>query len=148
MGAASNATPAGSAPALEPGRKTAAGWWRGDWFVDVGGNFSYYQRYNNWIGYAQAHEGFRVAQLGPKVALDAYVLENLTWDVRGNYFDNYFDFGPGARVIWLPHPRWQVVLSGDWLQGYYLGRDDRGTRGGASGQYDGVRATLAVGARW
>jgi tetratricopeptide (TPR) repeat protein len=122
--------------------------WRGHWFVDAGANFSYYHRYRSWIGYGQAHEGFRLAQFGAKLAFDAYLVENLTWDVRGNYFDNFLDFGPGARVIWQPHPHWRVILNADWLQGYYFGRDDRGTRNGASGQYDGVHVALSVGATW
>lgn len=122
--------------------------WRGDWFVDAGADFSYYHRYASWIGYAQAHEGFRVFQIGPRLAFDAYVVENVTWDVRGNYFDNYFDFGPGARFVWAPHSAWEVVLRAEWLQGYYFGRDGRDNRGNASSQYDGVHVGLSVGARW
>lgn len=125
------------------------GWfWRGDWFVDAGANFSYYHRYRSWIGYGQGHEGFRLAQYGKSLAFDAYLVENVTWDVKGNFFDNFFDFGPGARVVWQPQPHWRVVLNADWLQGYYFGRDDRGTRGRASGQYDGVHVALSVGANW
>lgn len=122
--------------------------WRGDWFVDTGADFSYYHRYSSAIGYGQAHEGFRVFQIGPRLAFDAYIVENITWDVRGNYFDNYVDFGPGARFIWTPGPTWQVVLRADWLKGYYFGRDQRDNRGDASSQYDGVQVGLSVGARW
>jgi TolA-binding protein len=122
--------------------------WRGDWFVEAGANFSYYERYSSWIGYGQAREGFRVFQVGPSVAFDTYLVENVTWDVRGNYFDNSFDFGPGARFLWVPHPNWQVVLRAEWLNGFYFGRDGDGTRGNASRQYDGVQVGLSVGARW
>ena len=122
--------------------------WRGDWFVDAGADFSYYHRYASWIGYGQAHEGLRVFQIGPKLAFDAYVVENVTWDVRGNYFDNYFDFGPGARFVWAPGSRWEVVLRAEWLNGYYFGRDGKDNRGDASSQYDGVHVGLSVGARW
>ena len=137
-----------AAGAAENSADTDTVFWRGDWFVDAGANFSYYRRYRSAIGYAQAHEGFRLAQIGPKVVLDGYVIENLTWDVRGNYFDNFFDLGPGARIIWQPHPNWQVVLSGEWLAGFYFGRDDLNTRGHASAQYDGAHVSLSVGARW
>jgi hypothetical protein len=41
-----------------------------------------------------------------------------------------------------------VVLHGEWLKGYYLGRDDRGTRGNSEGQYNDFRAGLSVGVRW
>jgi TolA-binding protein len=130
--------------------EAAAGdfFWRGDWFVEAGANFSYYHRYTSWIGYGQAREGFRVFQVGPGIAFDAYLVENVTWDVRGNYFDNSFDFGPGARFLWVPHPNWQVVLRAEWLNGFYFGRDDDDTRGNASRQYDGVQVGLSVGARW
>jgi hypothetical protein len=122
--------------------------WRGDWFVDAGANFSYYHRYRSWIGYGQTREGLRLAQIGPHVAFDGYVVENVAWDVQGNFYDNFFDLGPGARAIWVPHPNWQVVLSAEWLAGFYFGRDDLGNRGNASAQYDGAHVTLSVGARW
>src|SRR5262249_54204675 len=109
---------------------------------------SYYDRYRSWIGYGQAHEGFRLFQLGPKAAFDAYLVENITWDVRGNFFDNFFEFGPGARLVWQARSIWEVVLRAGWFQGYYFGRDDLGHRGSAPGQYDGVHVGLSVGARW
>jgi TolA-binding protein len=122
--------------------------WRGDWFIDAGADFSYYHRYTSWIGYGQAREGFRVFQVGPKFAFDAYLVENLTWDVRGNFYDNSFAFGPGARCIWLPYPNWQVVLRAEWMNGFYFGRDELDNRGNADGHYDGVVVGLSVGARW
>jgi hypothetical protein len=122
--------------------------WRGDWFVEAGADFSYYHRYTSWIGYGQAREGFRVFQIGPKFSFDAYLVENLTWDVRGNFYDNSFDFGPGARAIWRPRPNWQVVLRAEWLNGCYFGRDELDNRGNTSSHYDGVVVGLAVGARW
>ena len=141
------------AQARVPGAGEEAGsgdavFWRADWFVDAGANFSYYRRFRSAIGYGQVHEGFRLLQFGPRVALDGYAVENVTWDVKGNFFDNSFELGPGARVIWLPHPNWQVVLSAEWLAGFYFGRDDLGNRGNASAQYDGARVSLSVGARW
>ena len=122
--------------------------WRGDWFGDAGADFSYYDRYRSWIGYGQAHEGLRLFQLGPKLACDAYLVENATWDVRGNYFDNFFDLGPGARLVWHPRRNWEVVLRAEWLKGFYFGRDDLNNRGNVSDQYDGVHVGLSVGARW
>jgi hypothetical protein len=126
----------------------AGAFWRGDWFLDGGADFSYYHRYRSWIGYGQFHEGLRLAQWGSKVAFDGYLVENLTWDVHGNYYDNFVDLGPGARAIWLPHPNWQVVLRTEWLWGFYFGRDELDSRGDASGTFDGVHVSLSVGARW
>jgi predicted Zn-dependent protease len=122
--------------------------WRGDWFVDAGADFSYYQRYSSWIGYGQAHEGFRLFQITPHAAIDAYAVENLSWDVRGNYFDNLAEVGPGVRLLWVPRRHIEVVLRGEYLNGYYLGRDDLHNRGGASEHYDEFRAALTLGLRW
>lgn len=122
--------------------------WRGDWFVDAGADFSYYHRYDSWIGYGQMHEGFRLLQFGPKMALDAFLVENVAWDEQGNYFDNLFEIGPGARLIWEPHRNWQVVLKAEWVEGFYFGRDDLNNRGGAAGSYDDFRVSLSVGASW
>jgi hypothetical protein len=122
--------------------------WRGDWFTDAGADFSYYNRFSSWIGYGQAHEGLRLFQVGPRSAVDAYAVENVSWDVRGNYFDNLFEIGPGARWLWVPHRGWEVILRTEWLQGFYFGRDDLNTRHGRPGQYDGVRVALSVGVRW
>lgn len=122
--------------------------WRGDWFVDAGADFSYYHRHDSWLGYGQAHEGFRLLQFGPKTALDAYLVENIAWDVKGNYFDNLFEIGPGARLIWEPRRNWQVVLKAEWVEGIYFGRDELNSRGGAAGSYDDFRVSLSVGASW
>ncbi len=132
---------------LEPA-KTNLFFWRGDWFVDAGADFSYYDRFSSWIGYAQAHEGFRLFQIGPRAAVDAYLVENMSWDVRGNYFDNLFEIGPGARLLWVPRKHWEVVLRAEYLNGFYFGRDDLHNRGGVSGNYDDFRVALSVGARW
>jgi hypothetical protein len=122
--------------------------WRGDWFIDAGADFSYYHRYSSWIGYGQAHEGFRLWQLGPSAAIDAYAVENVAWDVRGNFYDNLFEIGPGVRLLWVPHKRWQVVLRAEWLHGFYFGRDDLNNRGATSTSYDDVHVGLSVGIRW
>ncbi len=122
--------------------------WRGDWFVDAGADFSYYHRYASWIGYGQAHEGFRVFQFSPDMGFDAYVVENISWDVRGNYFDNLFEVGPGARWLWLPYRRWEVILRGEWLNGFYLGRGREAFATSPRSHFDEFRATLSVGARW
>jgi hypothetical protein len=122
--------------------------WRGDWFTDVSGDFSYYDRFRSWIGYGQSHQGFRLFQVTPRSAVDAYAVENVSWDVRGNYFDNLFEIGPGARWLWVPHLGWEVILRTEWLQGFYFGRDDLHTRHGTHGEYDDVRVGLSVGLRW
>lgn len=122
--------------------------WRGDWFIDAGADFSYYHRYASWIGYAQAHEGFRIFQYGPNLAFDAYVVENFSWDVKGNYFDNVAEIGPGTRFIWLPYKRWEVVLRGEWLNGYYFGRGRDAYAVKPRSHYGEFRAALSLGVRW
>ena len=122
--------------------------WRRAWFADMGADFSYYQRYANCIGYGQAHQGFRLFQLGSRLGFDLYAVQNLSWDTRGNYFDNLVELGPGLRWLWAPRRGLEVVLRGEWLKGYYLGRDYRGARSGAETQYDDLRAGLSVGVRW
>jgi len=122
--------------------------WRGDWFVDAGADFSYYHRYASWIGYAQAHEGLRMFQFGPKLGFDAYVVENVSWDVRGNYFDNLFEIGPGARFIWAPRQGVEVVLRGDWLNGFYFGRGRSALATAPESHYDEIHIALSVGLRW
>lgn len=122
--------------------------WRGDWFVDGSADFSYYDRYASALGYSQLHQGFRMMQIGPTLGLDAYVVENLAWDVKGNYFDNFVEIGPGVRWLWVPCRHAEVVLRTEWLNGFYFGRDAQGTRGNAAGQYDEVRVGLSVGMRW
>jgi tetratricopeptide (TPR) repeat protein len=122
--------------------------WRGDWFVDGAADFSYYHRFFSWLGYSQAHEGFRLVQFGSDIGLDAYMVENLDWDAKGNYFDNLFEYGPGARVLWTPRRNWQVTLRAEWLEGYYLGRDDQQTRGAAESSYEDLEVSLSVGVTW
>ncbi|MFM2293814.1 MAG: hypothetical protein RLZZ350_227 [Verrucomicrobiota bacterium] len=122
--------------------------WRGDWFADVGADFSYYGRYEKWLGYGQAHEGLRLVQFGKNVAVDGYVFQGTAWDVKGDYFDNLFEVGPGARIIWEPKRRWQIVLKTEWVQGIYFGRDDLHTRGSAAGSYNDWRVSLSVGGSW
>jgi hypothetical protein len=121
---------------------------RGDWFADAGLDFSYYYRFSSAIGYGQAHEGFRLAQFSPHLAWDAYAVENVAFDVRGNYFDNALEVGPGTRLVWKPCRNTEVVLRTEWINGYYFGRDELHNRGNHSGQYDEIRIGLSLGVRW
>ena len=121
---------------------------RGGWFSDAAADFSYYHRHSSWIGYGQAHEGFRLFQLGPHAGIDAYAVENLSWDIRGNYFDNLGEVGPGARLLWVPKRKWEVIFRAEWLNGFYFGRDELNNRGGAASHYDDFRVGLSVGTRW
>ena len=141
------ANPAEQPSAVQNGVGFGA-FWRGDWFVDAGADFSYYHRHSSWIGYGQAHEGFRLFQIGPHAAIDAYLVENVSWDIRGNYFDNLVEAGPGLRLLWVPRRRWEVVLRGEWLNGLYFNRDELDTRGNADSHYDDLRLGLSVGTRW
>jgi TolA-binding protein len=151
LGTAGAATPLAAAPA-SPGaaveEKKDLVFLRGDWFADAGADFSYYDRFSSWIGYGQAHQGFRLFQIGPRAAVDAYAVENISWDVRGNYFDNLIELGPGARLLYVPRRGIEVVLRTEYMNGIYFGRDDRNTRGGADSSYDDFRVGLSVGLRW
>lgn len=144
-----------SNPAQETSVTTANGaeqsapiFWRGDWFTDAGADFSYYHRHSSWIGYGQAHEGFRLFQIGPHAAVDGYLVENLSWDIRGDYFDNLIELGPGFRLLWVPRRRWEVILRTEWLNGFYFGRNDLNNRGDTDSHYDDLRVGLSVGTRW
>jgi TolA-binding protein len=150
LGTAASATPL-AAPTTDPAAATQTNrtfFLRGDWFADAGANFSYYDRFSSWIGYGQAHQGFRMFQVGPRSAVDAYAVENISWDVRGNYFDNLIELGPGARWLYVPRRGIEIVLRTEYLNGIYFGRDDRDTRGGADSSYDDFRVGLSVGLRW
>jgi hypothetical protein len=143
----------GPTPGQSPADTTKTEWrdgffWRGDWFVDGGADFSYYHRYRNAIGYGQAHEGFRLFQIGPHVGFDAYVVENISWDVKGNYYDNFIEGGPGARLLWSPHKGWEVVLRAEWLNGVYFGRGEDAFTVPPDSSFQGVHVGLSVGARW
>jgi tetratricopeptide (TPR) repeat protein len=151
LATAGAATPMAAAPA-SPGaaveEKKDLMFLRGDWFADAGADFSYYDRFSSWIGYGQAHQGFRLFQIGPRAAVDAYAVENISWDVRGNYFDNLIELGPGARLLYVPRRGIEVVLRTEYMNGIYFGRDERNTRGGADSSYDDFRVGLSVGLRW
>ena len=122
--------------------------WRGDWWVDAGLDFSYYDRFDSWLGYAQVREGLRLAQFGNNVALDAYLMENFAWDVKGVYTDNLFEIGPGLRLVYTPSRNWQVVLRTEWAEGIYFGRDYNNTKGSTGSTYDDFRAGISVGVNW
>jgi hypothetical protein len=113
--------------------------------VDAGADFSYYDRFHSWLGYGQVREGFRLAQFGVVVAMDAYVMQNLAWDVKGNYTDNLIELGPGLRFVYTPCRNWQAVLRAEWAEGMYFGR---GVQGGNDSTYDDFRVGLSLGVNW
>lgn len=119
--------------------------WRGDWWVDAGADFSYYDRFAKWLGYGQVREGVRLAQFGSVVAMDAYVMQNLAWDVEGTYTDNLVELGPGLRFVYVPCRNCQVVLRTEWVEGFYWGRGDQGSTGST---YDDFRVGLSLGVSW
>ena len=121
---------------------------RGDWWVDAGADFSYYDRFSKWLGYAQVREGLRLAQLGNNAAVDAYVMQNFAWDVAGNFTDNLAEIGPGVRLVVVPYRNCQVVLRAEWAEGLYFGRDDTNQRGSTASTYGDFRVGLSVGANW
>ncbi len=121
---------------------------RFDWFVEAGGDAAYYTRLPDGIAYLQSRQGIRFLQCGKAAALDAYGLQNLTMDTRGNYYDNYFEAGPGVRLITAPIGAAVFTTSVDYLLGSYLGRNYANTRGDTASTYSDFRITAALSLRW
>jgi len=121
---------------------------RFDWFVEAGGDAAYYTRLPDGIAYLQSRQGIRFLQCGKAAALDAYGLQNLTMDTRGNYYDNYFEAGPGVRLITAPVGAAVFTTSVDYLLGSYLGRNYANTRGDTASTYSDFRITAALSLRW
>ena len=146
----------GGLPTLPP--KTEASRWslnnwspvrfRADWFVEAGGDAAYYTRLSDGLGYGQSRQGARLMQFGKAAAVDLYALENLTMDTRGNYYDNYFEAGPGLRVVTSPVGAAVLTTSVDYVLGSYLGRNSNNTRGDTAANYSDFRLTIALSVRW
>jgi len=121
---------------------------RADWFVEAGGDAAYYTRLSDGLAYGQSRQGARVMQFGKAAAVDLYGLENLTLDTRGNYYDNYFEAGPGLRVVTSPVGAAVLTTSVDYVLGSYLGRNSNNTRGDTAANYSDFRLTIALSVRW
>ena len=121
---------------------------RFDWFVEAGGDAAYYSRLPDCLAYGQSRQGARVMQFGKAAAVDIYGLENLTMDTRGNYFDNYFEAGPGMRFVTAPVGAAVLTTSVDYVLGSYLGRNSNNTRGDTAANYSDFRLTVALSVRW
>ena len=145
----------GGLPVLPPGN--ASRWalnnWspvglRFDWFVEAGGDAAYYSRLPDCLLYAQSRQGARVMQLGREAAVDIYGFENLTMDAKGNYYDNYFEAGPGLRLVTSPVGAAVLTTSVDYVLGSYLGVNSNNTRGDTASNYSDFRLTVALSLRW
>jgi len=119
-----------------------------DWFVEVGGDAAYYSRLSDCIGYGQARQGFRIVRFGRAGAIDAYALQNLTMDTVGNYYDNFFEAGPGLRFATAPIGAAVFTTSVDYVLGTYLGRNAGDTRGDLAATYSDFRITASFSLRW
>jgi hypothetical protein len=119
-----------------------------DWFVEVGGDAAYYTRLQDSIGYGQSRQGFRLARFGRAAAFDAYVLQNLVMDIEGNYYDNFFEAGPGLRFVTAPVGAAVFTTSVDYVLGSYLGRNSNNTRGTLDSTYSDFRITASFSLRW
>lgn len=122
--------------------------WRGDWWVDAGADFSYYDRFERWLGYGQVREGVRILQFGNRMAVDGYVMENIAWDIEGVYTDNLFEAGPGLRMVYTLWRNWQIVLRTEWAEGVYFGRNYNNTKGDTDSTYGDFRAGISMGVNW
>jgi thioredoxin-like negative regulator of GroEL len=121
---------------------------RFDWFVEAGGDAAYYSRLPDCLAYGQSRQGARIMQFGKAAAVDIYGLENLTMDTKGNYYDNYFEAGPGMRFVTAPVGAAVLTTSVDYVLGSYLGRNSNNTRGDTAANYSDFRLTVALSVRW
>lgn len=121
---------------------------RFDWFVEGGGDWAYYSRLSDFIAYSQAKGGWRVLQFGRAAAVDVYGFANLVFDAVGNYYDNYFEGGPGVRVVTAPVGAATITTSLEYAAGAYLGRNENNTRGSTGATYGDVRVSVAMSLRW
>ena len=121
---------------------------RCDWFVEAGGDAAYYTRLPDFIAYLQSRQGFRLVQFGKAAAFDAYAVENLTFDSKGNYYDNFFEAGPGVRFVTAPVKATTLSTNIEYLGGAYLGRNDNNTRGSTGATYSDFRITVSLSVRW
>ncbi len=121
---------------------------RKDWFVEAGGDAAYYSRLPDCLAYGQSRQGARILQFGKAAAVDIYGLENLTMDTKGNYYDNYFEAGPGMRFVTAPVGAAVLTTSVDYVLGSYLGRNSNNTRGDTAANYSDFRLTVALSLRW
>lgn len=128
-----------------PWGPVSLGW---DWFVEAGGDAAYYSRLSDFIGYGQARQGMRMVRFGQAAALDAYALQNLTVDTEGNYYDNFFEAGPGIRFVTAPIGAAVFTTSVDYVLGTYLGRNAGNTRGDLASTYSDFRITASFSLRW
>jgi Flp pilus assembly protein TadD len=119
-----------------------------DWFVEAGGDAAYYSRLPDCLAYGQSRQGARIMQFGRAAAVDIYGLENLTMDTKGNYYDNYFEAGPGMRFVTAPVGAAVLTTSVDYVLGTYLGRNSNNTRGDTAANYSDFRLTVALSLRW
>lgn len=119
-----------------------------DWFVEGGGDWAYYSRLSDFIAYSQARGGWRVLQFGRAAAVDVYGFANFVFDAVGNYYDNYFEGGPGIRVVTAPVGAATVTTSLEYASGAYLGRNYNNTRGSTGASYSDVRVSVAMSLRW
>lgn len=121
---------------------------RSDWFVEGGGDWAYYSRLTDFIAYSQGKAGWRVLQFGRAAAVDVYGFANFVFDAVGNYYDNYFEGGPGIRVVTAPIGAATVTTSLEYASGAYLGRNYNNTRGTTGASYSDVRVSVAMSLRW
>jgi tetratricopeptide (TPR) repeat protein len=119
-----------------------------DWFLEAGGDAAYYTRLSDGIAYGQSRQGLRLVQFGKAAAFDAYALENLTMDTSGNYYDNYFEAGPGMRLVTAPVGAAIFTTSVEYVLGAYLGRNADDTRGDIGPTYSDFRITASLSLRW
>ncbi len=119
-----------------------------DWFLEAGGDAAYYTRLSDGIAYGQSRQGLRLVQFGKAAAFDAYALENLTMDTTGNYYDNYFEGGPGMRLVTAPVGAAIFTTSVEYVLGSYLGRNAADTRGDIEPTYSDFRITASLSLRW
>ncbi|RJO66580.1 MAG: hypothetical protein C4523_12145, partial [Myxococcales bacterium] len=94
--------------------------WPLTYFGELYTDFIWFYRFeNNWIGYFTMKHGLNLFQVG-RLVDQLYLRTNLGYDVDGVYYNNYFEVGPGMRIIpwhWL-----NIQFYAEYLVGVYIPR--------------------------
>ncbi len=121
---------------------------RAAWFVELGADGAYYSLYENFIAFYAAREGIRFLEVGSRIGLDVYALQQGTVDGRGLYYNNFFEVGAGVRATARLSPGVSLITRLEAVGGAYLGRDAELSRGTLGSNYGDVRITVSLWAEW
>lgn len=88
------------------------------WFTNIYGEIIYFSRFNNnIIGTMRAREGYDLVAWHNSV-LQTYFIERLSVDSKKEFYNNYFELGPG--VAFTPNNHYNMTLRYEILKGYFF----------------------------